>query len=48
MTISTVIEVPAGSDTADAVNVRAALSMHFGSVAQATAGIGDTVIQGVL
>jgi hypothetical protein len=48
MLITTVIEVPAGSDLADNANVRAALSMHFGSVAQATSGIGDTVVQGVL
>lgn len=48
MLITTVIEVPAGADLADSANVRAALSMHFGSIAQATSGIGDTVIQGVL
>ncbi len=48
MLITTVIEVPAGADLADNANVRAALSMHFGSIAQATSGIGDTVIQGVL
>lgn len=45
---TTTIEVPAGSDLADPANVRAALSMHFGSLAQATAGIGDTTVQGVL
>jgi hypothetical protein len=48
MIVTTIIEVPAGSDLADSANVRAALSMHFGSVAQATSGIGDTVILGVL
>jgi hypothetical protein len=48
MVVTTIIEVPAGSDVADSANIRAALSMHFGSVAQATSGIGDTVIQGVL
>jgi hypothetical protein len=48
MLITTVIEVPAGADLADAANVRAALSMHFGALAQATSGIGDTVVQGVL
>lgn len=46
--ITTVIELPAGSDTADPANIRAALSAHFGVVAQQTSGIGDTVIQGVL
>lgn len=48
MLITTVIEVPAGADLADNLSVRAALSMHFGSLSQATAGIGDTVVQGVL
>lgn len=48
MLVTTSIEVPAGSDTADAANVRAALSMHLGSLTQASAGIGDTVVSGVL
>lgn len=48
MLITTVIEVPAGSDIADSANVRAALSMHFGALSQASAGIGDTTVQGVL
>jgi hypothetical protein len=46
--ITTVIEVPAGADLADSANIRAALSMHFGSIAQASAGIGDTTVLGVL
>lgn len=41
------IEVPAGSDTADAPNIRAALSMLFGSLTQQSAGIGDTLVSGV-
>jgi len=48
MVITTIMEVPAGSDLADSVNIRAGLSMHFGSIAQASAGIGDTTVQGVL
>lgn len=48
MLITTILEVPAGSDTADAVNVRAGLSMHLGSLAQQSSGLGDTVISGVL
>jgi hypothetical protein len=47
MLISTTFEVPAGSDTADAPNIRAALSMHFGSLTQLSAGIGDTLVSGV-
>jgi len=48
LVITTIIDVPAGSDVADSANVRAALSMHLGALAQASAGIGDTVVQGVL
>lgn len=48
MLVTTTIEVPAGSDTADAPNIRAALSMHFGSLSQQSAGQGDTVVSGVL
>lgn len=48
MTVTTVIELPAGSDTADAPNVRAALSAHIGALSAQSAGIGDTTITGVL
>lgn len=48
MVITTMIEMPAGCDTADAPNVRAALSLHYGTVWAQSAGIGDTVITGVL
>jgi hypothetical protein len=48
MTIRTEIDVPAGSDTYDAANVRAALSAHFGAIAQQSAGIGDTVVSALL
>jgi hypothetical protein len=48
MVITTTMDVPAGSDTADPQNIRAALSAHFGSIAQASAGTGDTVINGVM
>lgn len=47
MTITTIIEVPAGSDTADASNVRAALSLHIGALSQQSAGSGDTVTSGI-
>lgn len=45
--ITTVIEVPAGSDVADAPNIRAALSAHIGALSQQSAGIGDTAVSGV-
>jgi len=48
MQITTSIEVPAGSDTADAANIRAALSAHIGALSQQSAGIGDTTISGVM
>jgi hypothetical protein len=48
MIIRTEIEVPAGSDTADAANIRAALSAHFGLVWDQSSGLGDTNIDGVL
>lgn len=48
LVITTTMEVPAGSDLADSANIRAALSMHFGGIAQASSGIGDVTVQGVL
>jgi hypothetical protein len=42
------MDVPAGADTADPANIRAALSAHFGAVAQQSAGIGDLTINGIL
>jgi hypothetical protein len=46
MIIRTTIEVPAGADTVDPSNVRAALSLHIGTLSQVSAGIGDTTISG--
>lgn len=48
MQITTTIDLPAGSDTADAPNVRAALSAHFGALSQQSAGVGDTTVSGVV
>lgn len=48
MQITTVLEVPAGSDLADPANIRAALSAHIGALSQQSAGIGDTAVNGVL
>jgi hypothetical protein len=48
MQITTIVDLPAGADTADAVNVRAALSAHFGALVQQSAGVGDTVVSGVV
>lgn len=46
--IETAIAVPAGADTADVANVRAAISLHIGLLNQISAGLGDSVIQGYL
>lgn len=48
MTIRTEMAIPAGADTADSANIRAALSCHFGTVWAASSGIGDTTINAVL
>lgn len=48
MMITTMIEVPAGADTADANSVRAALSAHIGVLSQQSAGVGDTIVSGIL
>lgn len=46
--ITTTLDIPAGADTADANSIRAALSAHFGVCQQQSAGVGDTVVTGVL
>lgn len=40
--------IPAGSDTADAANIRAMVSFGYGCVSQQSSGMGDTLINGVL
>jgi hypothetical protein len=41
-------DVPAGSDTADAEDLRAALSLLIGAASQVSAGFGDTLVNGIL
>lgn len=48
MTIETIVRIPAGADSYDPVNVRAALSGHLGCLTQASAGWGDTLVTNVL
>lgn len=48
MLIKIELDVPAGADTADAPNIRAAISAAIGALNQQSAGLGDTVISGVL
>lgn len=46
--ITTMIEVPAGSDTYEPEDIRAMLSLHAGALSSQASGIADTVITGVL
>lgn len=48
MIVRVSVDIPAGADTYDAANVRAALSFAFGLIAQQSAGYGDTVITGIM
>jgi hypothetical protein len=41
------VEVPAGAEVNDAINIRAALSKAFGVFAEESADIGDSVVAGV-
>lgn len=42
------MSIPAGADTADPANVRAAFSALIGLLSQQSAGIGDSVVSGVV
>lgn len=46
--ITTNLDIPAGSDVADPLSLKAALSAHIGLLTQISAGIGDTAVNGVL
>lgn len=48
MLIETKISLPAGADTVDPANVKAALSAHVGMLKQYDDNWGDTVINGIL
>jgi len=48
MVIRTEIDVPAGADSYDAANIRAALSAHLGTLVSISAGLGDTAVNGVM
>lgn len=42
------LDIPAGADSADPANVRAAISLLIGSLNQISASIGDTCVTGVI
>lgn len=46
--ITTVIEVPAGTDTYEPEELRAMISAHFGAGWNQASGIADTVVSGVI
>lgn len=46
--VTTVIEVPAGTDTYEPEELRAMLSLHFGVGWAQAGGIADTVVSGVI
>jgi hypothetical protein len=48
MLIKMELDVPAGADVADAPNVRAALSAAIGALNQQSAGLGDTLVSGIV
>lgn len=46
--ITTSIEVPAGIDTYEPEELRAMLSAHIGALNQQSAGIGDSIVSGII
>jgi len=48
MMIDMKISIPAGADSYDSVNCRAALSAAIGSLSQISSGLGDTTVSGVI
>lgn len=42
------MDVPAGSDSADSEDIRAAMSLLIGAASQVSAGLGDTLVSGIL
>lgn len=48
MMIDMKLSIPAGADSYDSANVRAALSAAIGSLSQVSSGLGDTAVSGVI
>lgn len=46
--IRTTVQIPAGAELNDAINIRAMLSAHFGLEAEESSDFGDTVITGLI
>lgn len=47
MVVTCNIDVPAGADTADAANIRGAISALVGALSQQSAGTGDSLASGI-
>lgn len=47
LTVTMTLDIPAGADTADAPNIRAAISAAVGALTQQSAGIGDSLVSGI-
>lgn len=47
-TAKVVFDIPAGSDIADAANLRALVSCLVGALNQMSAGVGDTLVTGIV
>jgi len=48
LNLRVIAEIPAGSEVNDAPNIRAAVSMLLGQMAEVASGYGDTLVQGTL
>lgn len=48
ISVETKITVPAGVETYNSAEVRAALSAHIGALNQQSAGLGDSIVTGVI
>lgn len=46
--VTTIIEVPAGVDSFEPEDLKAAISAHVGALNQQSSGIGDTVVSGIM
>lgn len=46
--VTTVIDVPAGTDTYEPEELKAMLSAHIGVLSQQSSGIADTIVSGVM
>lgn len=46
--IGTTLDIPAGSDTADSINLRAAISAHIGLLTQLSNELGNSVTTGTI